>query len=198
MIKVIKLVNKIAVREARIAAGASNDDYKSGRKALVEKLRTVKSAEEIVQHLSENLFFVSEDGFFGYSVEEIVSHCPSLILISRKGGWHLAFEDGSTAVIHLDRVEIETAPVVEISSSHEIATESMFGHGRICEKGSASGAVIPCTLGCQRRVDGSGRFMGSVFAVVDHPVHGVIGVSPEEFEALGLPELAGYDPESAK
>lgn len=32
-----------------------------------------------------------------------------------------------------------------------------------------------------------------VFAIVEHPEHGHIAVAPEEFAALGLPEVAGWD-----
>lgn len=52
-------------------------------------------------------------------------------------------------------------------------------------------ASIPCTVRCQQRVDGSGEFRGSVFAVVDHPTHGRIAVDPVERLALGLPDVPG-------
>lgn len=55
---------------------------------------------------------------------------------------------------------------------------------------------IPCTVRCQQRVDGTKRYRGHVFAVVDHPDHGRIAVAPIEALALGLPEITGI-PEAA-
>lgn len=50
-----------------------------------------------------------------------------------------------------------------------------------------TGAGYPCTRACEKMAT-SDRFYSQVFALVDHPEHGVIAVTPLEFAALGLPE----------
>jgi hypothetical protein len=79
-----------------------------------------------------------------------------------------------------------------VSQTHGIAfpvdavireTGEEIRFGRIVD----SDFTFPCSLACERQV--MPEMLSQVFAVVNHPEFGVMGVSPVEFYALGLDEV---------
>ena len=77
---------------------------------------------------------------------------------------------------------------ISLSSTHVIDLQAMFGQGLIIplDELSSSHRAIPTSIGCERQVTG-GRY-DQVFATVNHPEHGYIGVTSAERRELGLPE----------
>lgn len=91
--------------------------------------------------------------------------------------------------------EEQKAKIVEalaLSDEHSINPAGRQGFGKmmngVCEQ-------VRCTARLSDLATNGSVPDGvtPAFAVVEHPEHGHIAVAPEELEALGLPEVAGWD-----
>lgn len=82
---------------------------------------------------------------------------------------------------------------LQLSTTYAANLSAMVGQGLIVGVDPAEKFdkdIIPCSVGCERGAASHGHDYTQVFAVIKHPVHGMIAVSPSEYEALGLPQYS--------